>query len=117
MRSAHRLTFLSALLILSLLLCTPWSAQAGAAGTPGAEGPAGLYRLLDWLAGLLGEAGCTFDPSGVCRDSTDSELATGSDGLEAGCIFDPSGRGCDRAANLDNGCSFDPSGRGCRGDQ
>jgi hypothetical protein len=115
MQGNHRLRSLSALLVLALLLFTPWCVQAGSSGASRAKAAVGLGLFLDWLAGLWADAGCTFDPSGACRDAAGGP-ATDSDSLDAGCTFDPDGEACNRAVSLDNGCSFDPNGGGCRGD-
>lgn len=69
-----------------------------------------LGQLWDLLAAVWSDssadAGCIFDPNGVCT------LAPRSD---EGCIFDPDGR-CTLAPppESDAGCIFDPDGKPCR---
>ncbi len=92
----------------------PWSVEARSSEAHRAEPAASLHLFLDWLAGLWEDAGCTFNPSGGCRDAAGGEPANSFDSLDNGCTFDPGGGACRQTANLDNGCSFDPSGGGCR---
>ena len=116
MKGVHRLRSLSALLILALLLCAPWSVEAGPSAVPCNETTFDLHLFLDWLAGFWGDADCTFDPNGGgCRDALVSGPATGSDSIDNGCGWDPNGGACREI--LDEACGWDPNGGGCRGGQ
>lgn len=95
MHSVHSFRSLSVLLVLALLLAAPWPVQAAPSESSRAEAKASPIRLfIDWLASLWDDNGCSFDPGGLCRDSTGSEPPSGSDGLDNGCTFDPSGSPC-----------------------
>ena len=81
-------------LVLALLLAAPWPVAAQPS-EPSVEVKASpIHLFLAWLEGLWVDAGCIFDPSGVCRDGLASESPFGNEGLDNGCSFDPSGGGC-----------------------
>jgi len=100
-------------LALALLLSTAGTAAAGPAEAPRAAWAVGhpVRLFAEWLASLWGEAGCTFDPNGACKNGATVPPPAGTEKLDPGCIFDPSG-GCER---IDIGCTVDPSGESCHG--
>jgi hypothetical protein len=102
----HRIAVL--LLLAAFLL--PLQAASAAPG----PAPGFLPQLWTLLAGLLPDAGCILDPSGLCKGVAPALPAS----LDAGCGLDPDGRCKGTApalpAALDAGCIIDPSG-GCKG--
>jgi hypothetical protein len=95
MQNPRSIRCLSTVLVLALLLAAPWFAAAQPSEALRFEPKAGpIHLFLDWLEGLWGDNGCTFDPSGGCRDGAASESPSGTDGLDNGCTFDPDGSPC-----------------------
>ena len=103
-----------AVLLLALLLLTPWVAAAEPLQGEHQRAAGAAWGLLARLWSALTTAwvdeGCTIDPYGRC----------GNDSLDGGCTIDPDGR-CESHGNTpestesaDNGCTIDPNG-GCRG--
>jgi hypothetical protein len=109
-------------LVLSLALLAPWPAGAlpfdRSAREPGADV---VSRLIEWLASVFGDIGCSMDPDGRCRDSSVSPPPTSGDDLDIGCSMDPNGRCRDTSdsepsapgENVEIGCSWDPGGGAC----
>jgi hypothetical protein len=82
-------------LVLTPLLAAPWSVAAQPSDAPRAESKASpIHLVLTWLGGLWGDAGCIFDPSGLCRDGAISDSPSGTESLDNGCSFDPGGGDC-----------------------
>jgi len=82
-----------AVLVLSLALLTPWSAQARPLPGPLAEPLADVAsRFAEWFTTLFGDVGCSWDPGGLCRDTNGSQPAPPDD-RDVGCSLDPGG-GC-----------------------
>jgi hypothetical protein len=104
-------------LVLTFLLLVPWSAEALPIDRPLADA---VSRLTGWLTALVGDVGCSMDPSGGCHESASQSGATG-DHPDVGCSADPDGRCNDTsmsqpattADHLDVGCSMDPDGGAC----
>lgn len=95
MSRVHGFRSLSIVVVLALLLTTPWPVEASPSEAPRAEVAANPFHLfLEWLAGFWDDNGCTFDPSGSCRESADSESPSGAESLDNGCTFDPNGLPC-----------------------
>jgi hypothetical protein len=124
MTSSSFLRKIAFLLLLGVLLGSPWAAAAGPRSHPEtriAGGRLGDVLVQAWraLTAFLGDNGCSADPSGRCGSAAVTPIRP-ADALDNGCSLDPSG-GCDSAAStpiepadvLDNGCSADPNG-GCR---
>jgi hypothetical protein len=100
-------------MVLAFVLCTfvlSFPALAGeprAAFEPRQATAAGLESWYGWLlnalAAVWGENGCSADPFGRCGEAAN---------VDNGCHLDPYG-GCGKAAtDSDNGCRMDPFG-GC----
>ena len=84
-----------AVLILSLVLLAPWSAEALPLDRPLAEPCAGVVaRFTELFTILLGDIGCSWDPSGRCDDSSSGEASVPGDQLDIGCSWDPNGASC-----------------------
>ncbi len=82
-----------AVLVLSLTLLTPWSAEALPRSLQVPSDGVGA-RLLKWFTILLGDIGCSADPDGRCRDTNASQTPAPSDHLDIGCSADSSGSAC-----------------------
>jgi hypothetical protein len=83
-----------AVLVLSLALLTPWSAQALPLDHPlGEPLSRAVAHLTDWLTIVFGDVGCSWDPSGGCGDKGASEPAP-TENLDVGCSWDPDGGDC-----------------------
>jgi len=70
MQNPRSFRCLATVLVLALFLAAPWPAAARPSEAPPSEVKARPIHLLlvEWLEDLWGDAGCTFDPSGGCRD-------------------------------------------------
>ena len=102
-----------AVVFLSLALLTPWSAEALPLESPSPNGV--VDRLTEWLTALLGNIGCSADPSGC---TSLNQPAPPADNVDVGCSADPGGcrsvsQPAPLADNLNVGCSADPNGA-CR---
>jgi hypothetical protein len=80
-----------AVLVLSLVLLAPWSAQALPLGHQIEEPVTKVVsRLAELLTLLLGDVGCSMDPGG-CHGTNGSPPAPPTENLDVGCSMDPSG--------------------------
>ncbi len=89
------------------LLAAPPARAAGWLSSP-------LEGIWARLSALWAEAGCTYDPNGLCRN----QAGPGGITVETGCIYDPNGHCREEAGPVtritaDTGCTYDPHG-GCR---
>lgn len=103
------------IVLVALLLTTPW---ASAAPRQGRSGPVTAFGIVvpdvldqawSFLAGLWRKEGCHIDPDGRCSTSV---APTSS--ADTGCQIDPFGRCYSNAAPsglADSGCQIDPDGR------
>lgn len=94
------------LLVLALLLATPWDATAGPrlggtrsrAAVSESAGPDLFSGFLSFFSRLWEKAGCKLDPHGQCIPEE-----------KAGCKLDPNGQ-CIPTPQVDAGCGLDPHG-------
>jgi hypothetical protein len=75
---------------------------------------AAFDRFMNSIAAIWAEAGCEYDPNGLCRERQSVQAEPGSRLVTAneGCGYDPSGRcGSGLAVERETGCGYDPNGR------
>ncbi len=83
-----------AVLILSLALLAPWSAEAFPLDGPHEPSAGIMARLAEWFAVFLGDIGCSMDPSGNCHGPNGSQPSVPGDQPDIGCSADPNGGPC-----------------------